>query len=193
MKAQSAEHLILPIEINGFKPVITRVDTMLLSCIPPPVNRCPCQNAQKGTQIFDNCGGAFMLTLFCKSGKVRKTNAMTKNSTRIHLSSENCRLVQGSRKVAPNTFLSGSAEQFSRWRRVRPILRLRSVGTGMRLRIRGKLRWYHGVNSSSAECRGRMRRAVWRRSIPKNCGFLCRFLQWLRYRAGQRAHPPLRR
>jgi len=35
---------------------------------------------------------------------------MTKPSTCHHLFSENCRLVQGSRRTAPNTFLSGSVE-----------------------------------------------------------------------------------
>ena len=38
---------------------------------------------------------------------------MTKTSKRTHLSPENCRSVQGSRKIALNSFPSGSAEQFS--------------------------------------------------------------------------------
>ena len=37
---------------------------------------------------------------------------MTKTSKRTHLSPENCRLVQGSRKIPLNSFLSGSAEPF---------------------------------------------------------------------------------
>ena len=52
--------------------------------IPPPVNRCPCQNAQKPLYFFGNCGAGFSLTLLGKSGKVNEVNAMMKTSKRYH-------------------------------------------------------------------------------------------------------------
>ena len=79
-------------------------------CIPPGANKCPCQSAQKDRAIFGDCGDCLSLTLLRKSGKVIKTNTMMKTSTRYHPFSESCRLVQGSRRTALNSFLSGSAE-----------------------------------------------------------------------------------
>ena len=51
------------------------------------------------------------LTLLQKNDRLLEINAMTKTSTRPILLSENCRLVQGSRGTAPNSFPSGSAER----------------------------------------------------------------------------------
>jgi len=54
--------------------------------------------AQTVNLFFGDYSGGLSLTLFRKSGKVNKMNAMMKTSTCHYLFSENCRLVQGSKK-----------------------------------------------------------------------------------------------
>ena len=87
-----------------------------------------CQITQNYRLFFWRYGGRLSLTLLEKSDKVNKMNALMKPSKRTHPFSENCRLVQGSKRTTPNTFLSGSAEHMSRRRRVRPVLRYGLLG-----------------------------------------------------------------
>ena len=87
-----------------------------------------CQITQNYRLFFWCYGGRLSLTLLEKSDKVNKMNALMKPSKRTHPFSENCRLVQGSKRITPNTFLSGSAEHMSRRRRVRPVLRYGLLG-----------------------------------------------------------------
>ena len=97
--------------------------------IPRLENICPRQSAQKGVVFFGECGWFYSLTLPGKNVKVIETkNTMKKTSTRFVLLSESCRLVRGSRRYAPNSFPSGSAEITSRRRRVRPVLRYGLLG-----------------------------------------------------------------
>ena len=71
------------------------------------------------------------LTLLGKSGKVNKSKRDDENQY-AHPSFFQRAVVwcKAAKRTALNTCPSGSAEMFSRRRRVRPILRLRSVGTG---------------------------------------------------------------
>ena len=51
-----------------------------------PANKCPRQNAQKGSSFFGDCGRFFSLTLPGKNGTFNEINAVMKTSTCYHLS-----------------------------------------------------------------------------------------------------------
>ena len=104
----------------------------------------------KDPLVFSILWTILSLTLLQKSGKLienntNQINAMTKTSTRppffFQRTAVRCK---AARRIAPNSFPSGSAETISRRRRVRPILRYGLLGSD-EAAFCGKLRWYHGV------------------------------------------------